>query len=143
MRQSSSRNQAEFMTLLQGSLLFGSAVVAGMINSVAGGGTLLTFPSLVWAGFSPVVANATSTLALVPGAWSSLWGYRQEVGRNRRVIGLLAIPSFIGGLIGALLLYEAARHGGRPFADRFVKFAHLDPAKLDEAEAWFKRRGWL
>jgi uncharacterized membrane protein YfcA len=92
------------MTLLQGSLLFGSAVVAGMINSVAGGGTLLTFPSLVWAGFSPVVANATSTLALVPGAWSSLWGYRREVGHTPKRFLFLLIPSFIGGIIGAVLL---------------------------------------
>lgn len=92
------------MTLLQGSLLFGSAFAAGMINSVAGGGTLLTFPSLVWAGFSPVIANATSTLSLVPGAWSSLWGYRREVAHTPKRFLFLLIPSFIGGVIGAVLL---------------------------------------
>lgn len=92
------------MTLLQGSLLFGSAFAAGMINSVAGGGTLLTFPSLVWAGFSPVIANATSTLSLVPGAWSSLWGYRREVVHTPKRFLFLLIPSFVGGVIGAVLL---------------------------------------
>ena len=51
------------------------------------------------------------------------------------------VMSTAGSLVGAVLLYEAARHGGRPFADRFVRFAHQDPAKLDEAERWFRRRG--
>ena len=53
------------------------------------------------------------------------------------------IASTAGSLIGAVLLYEAARHGGRPFADRFLRFARQDPAKLDEAERWFLRRGSL
>lgn len=92
------------MTLIQGSLLFGAAFAAGMINSVAGGGTLLTFPSLYWAGYSPVIANATSTVALVPGAWSSLWGYRREVRHTPQRFLYLLVPSFIGGIIGAVLL---------------------------------------
>ena len=45
--------------------------------------------------------------------------------------------------MGAVALEEAARHGGRPFAERFVRFAHQDPAKLEDAERWFRRRGWL
>ena len=53
------------------------------------------------------------------------------------------IASTAGSLIGAIALKEAARHGGRPFAERFVRFAHQDPAKLDDAERWFHRRGWL
>ena len=53
------------------------------------------------------------------------------------------VASTAGSLIGALALEEAARHGGRPFAERFVRFAHQDPAKLDDAERWFRRRGWL
>jgi membrane protein DedA with SNARE-associated domain len=51
------------------------------------------------------------------------------------------VASTVGSLLGAVLLYEAARRGGRPFADRFVRFAHQDPAKLDDAERWFRRRG--
>src|SRR5262245_59360717 len=69
----------QFMTLIQGLLLFGAAVMAGMINSVAGGGTLVTFPALIWAGRPEIIANATSTFALVPGAWSSAYGYRGEL----------------------------------------------------------------
>lgn len=92
------------MTLLQGSLLFGSAVLAGMINSVAGGGTLVSFPTLVWTGVSPIIANATNTLAMVPGAWAGLWGYRDEMRETPRHYVYLLIPSLIGGVIGAILL---------------------------------------
>jgi uncharacterized membrane protein YfcA len=92
------------MTLIQGLLLFGAAMMAGMINSVAGGGTLLTFPALVWAGRPEIIANATSTFALVPGAWASAYGYRGEMTKAPRKFLYLLIPSVVGGVIGAILL---------------------------------------
>jgi uncharacterized membrane protein YfcA len=80
------------------------SAVAGVMNAIAGGGTLLTFPALVGLGVSPIVANATSTVALWPGAVSSMWGYRDELsGSMRWAIGF-AIPSLIGGGVGAWLL---------------------------------------
>jgi uncharacterized membrane protein YfcA len=94
------------MLLSQYLALFAAAFVAGAINSVAGGGTLLTFPALLWAGETAIVANATSTVALVPGALSSFWGYRHEIGPSQRAIAILAIPSLVGGCVGALLLVE-------------------------------------
>jgi uncharacterized membrane protein YfcA len=85
-------------------------VAAGAVNSIAGGGTLLTFPALL-AGLSPlgaahaaVVANATSTVALVPGSLAGAWGYRREMKRARRWLYLLVGPSLAGGVIGALLV---------------------------------------
>jgi uncharacterized protein len=92
------------MTLIQGLLLFGSAMMAGMINSVAGGGTLVTFPALIWAGRPEIIANATSTFALVPGAWASAYGYRGEMAKAPRKFLYLLIPSVVGGMIGAVLL---------------------------------------
>lgn len=86
--------------------LFAAAAAGGAINSVAGGGTLLTFPSLLWAGLAERIANATSTVALWPGQLSSLWGYRDEVGRSHKAIAALAVPSFIGGYVGAALLLK-------------------------------------
>jgi uncharacterized membrane protein YfcA len=87
-----------------------SALVAGAINAVAGGGTLLTFPALL-AALSPlgaaeaaVVANATSTVALVPGSASSVWGYRREFRPVRRWALILMGPSLVGGVVGALLV---------------------------------------
>lgn len=81
-----------------------ASLAAGVINAVAGGGTLLTFPALVAALGSSVVANATSTVALVPGSLASAWGYREEFSKCRRWAALLAGPSLVGGWLGARLL---------------------------------------
>ena len=76
------------------------------MNAIAGGGTLLTFPALVAAGLSPLTANATSTVALVPGALTSMLGYRGELAGARRWAIALTLPSVLGGGLGAwLLLY--------------------------------------
>ena len=78
--------------------------VAGVTNAIAGGGTLLTFPALVGLGISPIVANATRTVALWPGAVSSMVGYRGELAGARQWAIGFAAPSLIGGGIGAWLL---------------------------------------
>ncbi|MHB1424739.1 MAG: sulfite exporter TauE/SafE family protein [Gemmataceae bacterium] len=86
-----------------------SAFAAGVINSVAGGGTLLTFPALLTA-LSPLgikagpIANATSTVALVPGSLAGAWGYRREMQSVRCWTLLLIGPSLLGGMVGSLLL---------------------------------------
>jgi uncharacterized membrane protein YfcA len=79
-----------------------------MVNAIAGGGTLLTFPALVAAGLSPLSANATSTVALLPGALSSMLGYRDELAGVRRWAILFALPSLLGGVLGALLLLRTS-----------------------------------
>jgi uncharacterized membrane protein YfcA len=83
-----------------------ASAVAGAVNSIAGGGTLLTFPALVGLGIPPIVANATSTVALWPAAAASMFGYRQELTGIRRWVAAFAIPSLLGGLAGAWLLLE-------------------------------------
>ena len=83
---------------------FASAFVAGAINSVAGGGTLLTFPTLIWLGLPSIAANATSTVALWPGTLGTVWGYRREVSTASPRMLMLVIPSVMGGILGALLL---------------------------------------
>lgn len=80
------------------------SVIAGIVNAIAGGGTLLTFPALVGLGIPPIVANATSTIALWPGAVGSMWGYRRELAGTRRWAIGFALPSFAGGAVGAWLL---------------------------------------
>lgn len=87
-------------TLFTYPLLCGAAFLGGAVNAIAGGGTLLTFPSLL-AVLSPVQANATSTLALFPGSLSSGWGYREELAHTKRELALLWPPSLLGGIIGA------------------------------------------
>jgi len=93
--------------------LFLAAFVAGAINSVAGGGTLLTFPTLLSIGVSPIAANATSTVALVPGSFSAFYGYRDEMKDSRREVLIFALPSLVGGVVGALFVN---RVGDRTFA---------------------------
>jgi uncharacterized membrane protein YfcA len=82
-----------------------SALAAGAVNSVAGGGTLLTFPALT-AVVSPVVANGTSTVALVPGSIAGAWGYRREFRALARWAAILTGPSLVGGAVGTLLVTE-------------------------------------
>ncbi|QIL81946.1 sulfite exporter TauE/SafE family protein [Diaphorobacter sp. HDW4A] len=86
-------------------LLLAAAFVAGALNSVAGGGSFLTLPALVFTGVPPVVANATGTVALFPGYVAGAWGFREDMqpppGLSMRVV---IITSLIGGMAGAALL---------------------------------------
>ena len=81
------------------------AVLGGFVNSIAGGGSLLTFPTLVWVGIDPVTASATNTVGLWAGSLGGVLGFRRHL-PERSVIILLAIPSLIGGITGAVLLLE-------------------------------------
>jgi uncharacterized membrane protein YfcA len=84
--------------------IFAAGVGAGVVNAVAGGGTLLSFPVLVWAGRDPIVANATNALALWPGALAGALGFRRELAKAPRLLGLLLPPALLGGALGAWLL---------------------------------------
>lgn len=81
-----------------------AAAAGGCINAVAGGGTLITFPSLLFFGTPAVIANATSTLALVVGTSGSLFGYRRHLAAVRPWLWRFIPVSVVGGIIGALLL---------------------------------------
>jgi hypothetical protein len=91
--------------LLAPTLLSSTAFAAGVINSVAGGGTFLTFPALTFAGVPLIAANATSTAAVCPGALASAVAYRDDIkGLGRKTIISMVGISLVGGLLGALLL---------------------------------------
>ena len=92
------------MTPVQTLGLFGAACAAGVINSIAGGGTLITFPFLIFLGVPPVVANATSTMALVIGTSGTVYGYRSHLSSVRSWFGILIPVSIAGGWIGSYLL---------------------------------------
>src|SRR5690349_25151063 len=96
------------MTEAVGTYLFlcGSAFVAGVMNSVAGGGTLLTFPALTGV-ISSADANGTSTVALLPGSLAGAVGYRQELAASRRFVLRMLAPSRVGGYGGARLVSAA------------------------------------
>jgi uncharacterized membrane protein YfcA len=89
-------------------LLFIVAAAAGAINSVAGGGSFLTLPTLLYAGVTPVVANATSTMAMLPGSVASAFAYRRELKVVRRSLMPLGIVSLVGGFLGGVLLVRTS-----------------------------------
>jgi uncharacterized membrane protein YfcA len=88
--------------------LAGSAAAAGVINAVAGGGTILTFPTLLAFGTSPVVANATSTLALVIGTSGGMVGNRQHLGAIKPWLWRFLPVSVTGGFLGSVLLTQTS-----------------------------------
>jgi hypothetical protein len=107
-------------------LLMAAAFAAGVINSVAGGGSFLTFPSLVFAGVPAVSANASSTVALVPGSMASVLGYREDIRRlaDKRLKTWFII-SLIAGAIGAGLLLFTPDTTFRRVAPWLLLFATL------------------
>jgi uncharacterized membrane protein YfcA len=84
--------------------LFVAGILAGATNSVAGGGTLISFPSLVAFGESQIVSNATNTAAMWPGSLSSAIGYRKDTPLQASLLATLLIPSFLGAILGAVIL---------------------------------------
>lgn len=84
--------------------LFFAATIAGMINSVAGGGSLISFPALIAFGVPAVPANATNTAALWPGTLSSVFAYTRDTKLYRDLVLPLVIPSALGGFLGAFVL---------------------------------------
>lgn len=109
----------------QGLVIFAAAFIAGMMNSVAGGGTLLTFPALIWIGMDPKAANVTSTVALWPGSLGAMLGFRRELHDSRRWMLLLTPSSIAGGLIGALLLLRTSSEAFASIVPFLILFATI------------------
>ncbi len=133
-----------------------AAVIAGAVNSVAGGGTLITFPALVWAlGGTPgaaIIANATNTVALCPGAIAGSWGYRHELKQLWSWVRWLALPSLIGGVAGSVILVRAPASSFSAMIPWLIGLATLlfilqprltPAAKLDDAGVETRSRGYL
>jgi uncharacterized protein len=86
-------------------VLTGAAILAGALNALAGGGSLVTFPALLFAGLNPIDANASSVVALFPATFASVWAYRRSIfGVTEVSVTGLSIVSLLGGVGGALLL---------------------------------------
>ncbi|EYD76130.1 protein of unknown function DUF81 [Rubellimicrobium mesophilum DSM 19309] len=121
-------------------LLAGAAFGAGVLNTVAGGGTFLTFPALVHAGLPVVAANATSTVAVFPGYLSGALGFRREIARmERRALLRTALASAAGGLIGSLLLLVTSNEAFAAVVPFLLAMATLIFAFGDRVQAWARR----
>jgi uncharacterized membrane protein YfcA len=113
-----------------------AAFAAGIINSIAGGGTLLSFPALMWIGRAAVIANATNTVAIWPGSFAGVIGFRREIASLDRWLYWLTIPSLLGGIAGAMLLLHTPE---RTF-QRLVPILILGATLLVAAQEAIARR---
>jgi len=95
-------------TLLFAIVLFLAGVAGGALNSVAGGGSFIVFPTMIFGGVGPVAANATTAVALWPAGLASLGAYRAHVPKDRRLLIVLAVMSALGGGVGAKLLLRTS-----------------------------------
>ncbi len=127
-------------TALQLTVIALISAVGGAVNSIAGGGTLLTFPALLGLGVPAIAANATSTVALWPGSFASMWGYRRELVGIERWAARLAVPSVAGGLVGAMLLRITPEDRFRALVPWLVFGATLLFAVQGPVMRWLKRR---
>src|ERR1051325_223716 len=115
--------------------LLASAMAAGGINAVAGGGTLLTFPTLLFFGTPALMANATSTLALMLGTAGSVFGYRRHFGAIRPWLWRFGPISVVGGLVGSILLTRTTEQ----IFSRLVPFLILFATLLFLGQGMFRR----
>src|SRR5438128_4878433 len=121
-------------------LLFSSAG-AGVMNAMAGGGTILTYPTLLFLGESSITANATSTVALWPGAAASMFGYRREVALHREWLKTLFLPSLVGGALGAVLLLKTPARSFERLAPFLILFATVLFMLQGAVARWARKEG--
>src|SRR5579863_615444 len=92
------------MSALEALAIVGVGLVAGTVNTIVGSGSLITFPTLLAFGFTPIVANVSNTIGLVPGSLSGAVAYRSELRGQRPRLAVLGLASVSGGIVGAVLL---------------------------------------
>lgn len=127
-------------------LLFGAGLLAGMMNALAGGGSFVTLPALMFAGVPSVFANASSTVALLPGAATSAWAYRADFrGFEHVSMRAMVAVSLAGGLLGALLLMNTSSRAFDFIVPWLLLIGALAFTFGKQAGAWLRRRvriGW-
>jgi uncharacterized membrane protein YfcA len=121
--------------------IFAAGIGAGTINTVVGSGTLITFPVLLAFGYSPVVANVSNTIGLVPGAVSGTLGYRRELAGQRDRIVILGLASLLGGTTGAALLLLLPASAFDAIVPVFIAIALVLVVLQPRISAWLARRG--
>jgi len=109
--------------------------IAGIMNAIAGGGTLVTFPTLIYVGLPSIPANATSTVALLPATFGGALGYRNKIGKIVPWLKLFVPVSLLGGLIGGILLVQTPTK----MFDSMVPFLILFATVLFMAQTTFVR----
>ena len=120
-------------------VLFVAAVLAGALNAVAGGGSFLSFPALLFVGVPPISANTTSTAALLPGVFASISGYREDFPKAAKFVAWLSAASLIGGLAGAVLLLRTPEADFKRLIPYLLGFATLTFVLSKRLSEWMGR----
>ena len=128
------------ISVQHGLILFAAAFGAGIINAIAGGGTLLSFPALISIGLDPKIANATSTISLWPGLAGSLWGYRRELSESKPYMRPLALISLLGGIVGAYLLIKTPSPLFAKLVPFLILFATVLFVLQEPVSRWLRSR---
>ncbi len=127
------------MSIAQGIFLFLAALVAGALNSVAGGGSFIAFPALIFTGIPPINANATNTAALWPGTLAATGAYRNRLTANaRRFLLPLAITGVVGGALGAVILLKTPQKTFMNLVPWFLLIGTLLLAFSGRIVAWLR-----
>ena len=130
-------------------LLFAAGAGAGVMNAVAGGGSFLTFPALVFSGLPSIIANASSAVALVPATLASVWAYMSGTHRTGLVdiggqpVGRVIAVSILGGLTGAVLLLSTPVVLFDGLVPWLLLLATLVFAFGSRASAWLRQHAHL
>jgi uncharacterized membrane protein YfcA len=124
------------VTVPEAAAIFAAGAAAGTVNTIVGSGTLVTFPVLLAFGYSPVTANVSNTIGLVPGSISGAYGYRGELGGQGRRAARLGLPAVAGGFTGALLLLVLPASAFKSIVPGFIAAALV----LVLAQPWLTRR---
>ena len=117
-----------------------AAVAAGAINALAGGGTLITFPTLVAIGVPPIAANITNTVALSPGYLGATLAQKTDILSQRARLRFLIPAAALGGLLGGLLLLNTSERLFRQLIPYLILLASLLLAIQEPLRAWLVRR---
>ena len=128
------------MTLIQYLIIGVGAFLAGGVNALAGGGTLITFPLLTAVGFPAVIANVTNTVALCPGYFGATLAQWQEIARQKKRLWLYIPAALLGGITGGVLLLQTGEKLFRGLVPYLILLASLLLALGDPLRRWLNRR---
>jgi len=117
-----------------------AAMGAGLTNAIAGGGTLITFPTLVFLGIPAVSANVTNTVALCPGYFGATMAQRKDLEGQRSRLWIVIPVGIVGGVLGGYLLLRTGEKSFKELVPYLILFASLLLAIQDPVRAWLTRR---
>lgn len=111
--------------LLELLILFSAGLLGGMINTIAGGGSFITFPALIFVGVAPINANATNTFASIFGYISGTYALKEDLIACKKSLPLFIVISLVGGLLGSILLLNTSNATFRQAIPWLLLFATL------------------